>query len=107
MSSAPGTSIYSIVPKNDSIMYMHGLALSPAVQARMKLLNTAVYVLPEISPRDPFGAVKRLLTFQTKNLGGDLWLMVCSLPLLAKGFAIKLFYSPVFPERLKRKLSTC
>src|ERR1700733_12514700 len=94
---------YSIVPKNDSIMYMHGLALSPAVQARMKLLNTAVYVLPEISPRDPFGAVKRLLTFQTKNLGGDLWLMVCSLPLLAKGFAIKLFYSPVFPERLKRK----
>jgi choline dehydrogenase-like flavoprotein len=93
---------YAIPHKADLIMYMHGLVFSPEIQAREKLLNSAIYVLPEISPNDPFKAVKRLVRFNSTNLFADLWSAVSSFGSLSKGIGVKVFYSKYFPRSLQR-----
>jgi len=93
---------YAIPHKADLIMYMHGLVFSPEFQAQEKLLNSAIYVLPEISPNDPFQAVKRLIAFKSTNLFADLWSAVSSFGSLSKGIGVKVFYSKYFPRFLQR-----
>jgi choline dehydrogenase-like flavoprotein len=92
---------YTIMHKRALIMYMHGLSLSPETQARERLLNSAIYVLPEIAPDDPIEAIKRLLKFRTSNLVRDLGSSLSSVSLLAKAAGLKIFFSRFFPQFLQ------
>jgi choline dehydrogenase-like flavoprotein len=84
------------------IMYLHGLTLSPELQAKEKLLNSAIYVLPEIAVDDPIDALKRLVRLKSTNYPGDTLALFTSIGLLAKGIALKVFYSRFFPGSLQK-----
>jgi choline dehydrogenase-like flavoprotein len=81
---------------------MHGLVFSPEYQASHKLLNSAIYVLPEIAPDDPIEAVKRLLTFRSSNLLTDLYSLLGGASLLVKASGLKVLRSRFFPRFLQR-----
>jgi choline dehydrogenase-like flavoprotein len=95
---------YTIPYKGAFVMYMHGLSFSAELQASEKLLNAAVYVLPEIAPDDPIEAVKRLARLKSTNYFADLWSLVSSVGLLAKGIALRIFYSKFFPGFLQKSI---
>jgi hypothetical protein len=65
------------------------------------LLNAAVYVLPEISPKDPVAAAKQLLKLKSANFLADMWLLVSGSGLLIRAIALKIFYSDILPRSLK------
>jgi choline dehydrogenase-like flavoprotein len=95
---------YTLPHNGALVMYMHGLSFSPELQAREKLLNAAVYVLPEIALDDPIEALKRLARFRSPNYFADLWSLVSSIGLLAKGVGLKIFYSKFFPGFLQKSI---
>jgi choline dehydrogenase-like flavoprotein len=82
-------------------MYMHGLALSPEVQRSESLLQTALFMLEEVAPDDPFKALVRLLKRKSPNVGADVKAVASSLRLLIKGIGMKIFQSNLMPEPLK------
>jgi choline dehydrogenase-like flavoprotein len=88
--------------KREMIMGTHGLSLSPEIQAREKLLNTAIFVWPEIAPDDPIYALRRLAKFQSNNLLMDLLSLLRNVGLLFKGIGLKIFYKlcPKFLQSL-------
>lgn len=49
-------------------VYLHGLALSPAIQRSERLLNCAAFLEEDISPDDPWMATKRLLGLAQPNV---------------------------------------
>jgi choline dehydrogenase-like flavoprotein len=51
-------------------------------KAEEKLLNAAIYTLPEISPDDPIEALKRLAKFKSENPFADIWALITSVGLL-------------------------
>jgi choline dehydrogenase-like flavoprotein len=83
-------------------MYMHGLALSPEVQKREQLLNSAVYFMPERAPDDPWDALKRLLQRKSSNSLNDALAIVTGSRLVAKGIGMKALTSTVVPDSLKK-----
>jgi len=93
---------YAVRHNGALIMYMHGLAFSPEFQAREKLLNCAVYVLPEIAQDDPIEAIKRLARFKSRSFFADVWSSLSSVGLLMKGIGLKIFYSKAFPTILQK-----
>jgi choline dehydrogenase-like flavoprotein len=93
---------YAVRHAGAFIMYMHGLAFSPEFQAREKLLNSAIYVLPEIAPDDPIEALKRLARLKSQSYLTDIWSLLKSMGLLAKGIGLKVFYSRAFPRVLQK-----
>lgn len=76
---------YGLRSNGRTHMYMHGLALSPAVQRADKLLNSALYFAPRRSPDDPWDALKRLLQRRAPSPLSDLFAIAKSPMLLAKG----------------------
>jgi choline dehydrogenase-like flavoprotein len=101
MKAAKYLGFYAVPHDGEYIMYMHGLALSPKFQAENKLLNAAIYVLPEISPKDPIAAAKQLLKLKSTNFLADMWLLVSGSGLLIRAIALKIFYSDILPRSLK------
>lgn len=95
---------YTIPHQGEMVMYMHGLELSPELQRQERLLNSAVYGLPEVALDDPIEAIKRITQFKSKNYLSDLWSLVRSIGLLAKGLSLKIFYSTLFPRALQRSI---
>jgi choline dehydrogenase-like flavoprotein len=93
---------YTIPHKGGFVMYMHGLSFSPALQAKEKLLNAAIYTLPEIARDDPIEALKRLAKLKSANYLADLFSLIRSAGLLAKGLGLKLFYHKRFPAALQK-----
>lgn len=82
-------------------MYMHGLALSPDLQEREGLLNSAVYFLPERSPDDPWDALKRLLRRKSAQPAEDVLAIMAGAGLLAKGLGMRMLASDAMPAALK------
>jgi choline dehydrogenase-like flavoprotein len=82
-------------------MYMHGLALAPALQAREELLHSAVYFMPERSADDPWDALKRLLRGKSANPLRDALAVMSGARFLATGIGMKVLSSPATPARLK------
>ena len=82
-------------------MYMHGLALSPALQEREGLLNCAMYVMAENAPDDPWPALKRLLKGKWRTAPADLWAVMKSPGLFFTGLGMAILQSPRTPEPLK------
>lgn len=95
---------YSVRHAGSFIMYMHGLGLSPELQAREKLLNSAIYVLPEIAPDDPIEAIKRLARLRSQSYFADISASIRSVGLLVKGIGLKAFQSGVLPTFLQKAI---
>lgn len=95
---------YTIPHNGGFVMYMHGLTFSPELQAEEKLLNAAIYVLPEIARDDPIEALKRLAKLKSTDYPADLLSLVKSVGLLAKGLGLKVFYHKHFPGVLQRSI---
>jgi choline dehydrogenase-like flavoprotein len=85
-------------------MYMHGLALKPDVQEREQLLNSAVYFMPERSPDNPWDALKRLIRRKSYRPVQDIYQVISSGALVAKGIGMKAFSSNVTPDFMKRAI---
>jgi choline dehydrogenase-like flavoprotein len=83
-------------------MYMHGLAVSPEVQEREQLLNSAVYFMPERALDDPWDALKRLLQRRSPNPLTDGLAVFRGSGLVAKGIGMKALTSSGMPDFLKR-----
>lgn len=83
-------------------MYMHGLTPSAELQAREKLLNSAVYMLEDRAPDDPWGALKRLAKRESNQPLSDVLALAKSPGLLAKGLGMKLFESRLTPDVVRR-----
>jgi choline dehydrogenase-like flavoprotein len=82
-------------------MYSHGLALTPAVQERDELLNSAVYFKAERSPDDPWDAIKRLLQRNSTKPIRDALSVASHAGLLVKGIGMKVLASDATPGFLK------
>ena len=93
---------YPVAHKGALFLYMHGLVFAPAYQAKEKLLNSAIYVLPEIAPDDPVEAIKRLLRFKSSSISSDLWSSLGGATLLVKGVGLMTIRSRFFPRMLQR-----
>jgi choline dehydrogenase-like flavoprotein len=70
-------------------MFMHGLAIDPAVQEREGLLNTAIYFMPQRAPDDPWDALKRLLKRQSENAAQDIKSVISGGQLVVAGVGMK------------------
>ena len=86
---------------NRSFMYMHGLALSPETQEKEGLLNSALYMLEERAPDDPWDALKRLLKTESPDAARDVFAVTKGMGFLAKGAAMRVFESSLFPPSIK------
>jgi choline dehydrogenase-like flavoprotein len=82
-------------------MYSHGLALTPAVQEREELLNSAVYFMADRSPDDPWDALKRLLRRNSVKPTRDALSVVSHAGLLVRGVGMKVLASDATPGFLK------
>jgi choline dehydrogenase-like flavoprotein len=94
---------YGVRHGGQTHMYMHGLAVSPELQEREGLLNSAVYFMPERSPDDPWDALKRLLQRRSQNPVKDVLALVAGTGFLAKGIGMKALTSEAMPA-IARKL---
>jgi choline dehydrogenase-like flavoprotein len=83
-------------------MYLHGIALSPDLQRREKLLNCAAYMMEDRSPDDPWGALKRLMRAKSEQPVSDLMVAVAGSGLLAKGMGARILSSEALPEFVRR-----
>jgi len=92
---------YGVRHGGQTSMYMHGLALSPALQEREELLHSAVYFMPERSPDDPWDALKRLLRGKSAYPLRDALAVASGARLLANGIGMKVLSSPATPTMLK------
>jgi choline dehydrogenase-like flavoprotein len=92
---------YGVRHGGQTSMYMHGLALAPALQEREELLHSAVYFMPERSPDDPWDALKRLLRGKSALPLRDALAVVSGARLLATGLGMKVLSSPTTPTKLK------
>ena len=63
-----------------SPIYIHGLALSPAIQEQMRLLNCSAWLHGELAKDDPLTAVKRLL-----NRNGDVFRVISQPGMVFRG----------------------
>jgi choline dehydrogenase-like flavoprotein len=93
---------YGVRHGGQTHMYMHGLAVSPELQEREGLLNSAVYFMPERSPDDPWDALKRLLRRKSRNPVKDALALVTGTGFLAKGIGMKALTSGAMPEALRK-----
>ncbi len=82
-------------------MYMHGLSVADEVQRSEHLLNTAMFMLEDVSVDDPFKAAVRLAKLKRGTILRDIRSVLSGFGLLAKGVGMKIFQSNYMPERLK------
>ncbi|MEF0944195.1 GMC family oxidoreductase [Rhizobium sp. BR 362] len=82
-------------------MFMHGLALTPEVQEREKLLNAAVYFATARAPDDPWDALKRLVRRNSTKVGRDLLSVAAGSGLIAKGLGMKVLSDGRTPKAFK------
>jgi len=92
---------YGVRHDGQTHMYMHGLALAPELQERERLLNSAVYFLPERSPDDPWDALKRLLRRKSAHPAQDMLAVMAGAGLLTKGVGMRMLASSAMPAPLK------
>jgi choline dehydrogenase-like flavoprotein len=92
---------YGLTERGHTHLYMHGLALTPAVQEREGLLNAAVYFMAERAVDDPLDALKRLLRRKSTAPMLDLLSVTSSTGVLAKAIGMKVLASDVTPKLLK------
>ncbi|MGB5077311.1 MAG: GMC oxidoreductase [Sphingorhabdus sp.] len=88
---------YGQIHGGRSHMFMHGLALSPELQERERLLNAAIYFAPLRAVDDPFDALKRLLRGQSDAKFRDVAAIIKGTGLVARGVGVRTLAWPGFP----------
>ncbi len=83
-------------------IYLHGLALSPALQKRERLLNCAAYMMEDRAPDDPGGALKRLMTGKSDAPIDDVRFTLTGSGLLAKGLVARMVTGQGLPAALRK-----
>jgi choline dehydrogenase-like flavoprotein len=92
---------YGIRDRGRAHLFMHGLTISPVIQERERLVNCAIYFMPERSSNDPWDALKRLLRSRSDHPFRDALSLVSGGGLLAKGACMKILGSSRTPRALK------
>jgi choline dehydrogenase-like flavoprotein len=92
---------YGIKHRGQVYIYTRGLVLSREVQERERLLHSAVYMVQEYAPDDPWGALRRLLRANMHQPISDLVAVASGIKLLAKGLGIRLFESTAVPQKIR------
>jgi hypothetical protein len=92
---------YGVPHEGRTHMYMHGLAPTPELQERNKLLNSAVYFMSENSPDDPWDALKRLLRRKSESPLEDVGSLVSGAGFIVKGLGMMVLSSRATPNVLK------
>jgi choline dehydrogenase-like flavoprotein len=82
-------------------MFTHGLSLTPAIQEREKLPNSAIYFMQERSPDDPWDALKRLIRRKSDRPFDDFASLVRGSGLVLSGLGIKILASELPPKIFK------
>lgn len=82
-------------------MFMHGLALTPSIQEREGLGNTALYFMMERAPNDPWDALKRLMRKTSEKPARDILSLVSGAGWIAKGAGMRVLASDSTPKPLK------
>ncbi len=85
-------------------MYLHGLALTPEIQRRERLLNCAAYMMEDRAPDDPWMALKRLIRAESASAAGDMMTVLAGSGLVAKGLGTRLLSGPYLPEPVRRAI---
>ncbi|CAH0342920.1 GMC family oxidoreductase [Rhizobium sp. CECT 9324] len=75
---------FGLTHRGQRHFYLHGLALSPAIQAREGLLNCAAYPVQTLSSNDPWAALKRMVR-GSRTPGRDLLTVLRSPDLVVRG----------------------
>lgn len=78
-------------------VYLRGLALTRAAQARLEVTNASVYVSEERAPDDPWSALKRLMQLKSEDPVSDVLALASSCGLLVKGLGTRAFRSKYMP----------
>lgn len=95
---------YGVPHRGRTHMYMHGLALPRCVQENEGLLNSALYMMEERAPDDPFEAIKRLMRGRSDAPASDVMAVMKSPVLVAKGIGMRAIQGNKMPEWLKTSL---
>lgn len=82
-------------------VYLRGLALTRAAQARLEVTNASVYVSEERAPDDPWSALKRLMQLKSEDPVSDVLALASSCGLLVKGLGTRAFRSKYMPGELR------
>jgi choline dehydrogenase-like flavoprotein len=92
---------YGITTGGRTDMFMHGLALTPSIQEREELPNSAIYFMMERALDDPWDALKRLLRRKSTHPLHDLFCLTSGAGLIAKGAGMKALASDSMPKFFK------
>lgn len=103
LSTAGHLGFYSIRDRGEFAIYSRGLTLSDEVKSREKLLNAAVYVVPEIAEDDPVESIRRLIWGQSRNVAADLLAPIASPAVLAKSLGVRFLQDRRVPSWLQRR----
>jgi choline dehydrogenase-like flavoprotein len=82
-------------------MFQHGLALTPEIQEREHLLNSAIYFVQQRAPDDPWIALKRLLAGRSAKIGRDLISVASGFGLIVKGAGMRILADARTPRAFK------
>ena len=94
---------YSIRDRGEFAVYSRGLTLSDEVKSREKLLNAAVYVVPEIAQDDPVESLRRVIRGQSRNVAADLLAPIANPAVLAKSLGVRFLQDRHVPSWLQRR----
>lgn len=95
---------YGVGHQGQTHMYQHGLALSPALQAREGLLNCAAFMMEQRAPDDPWGALKRLMRRQSDRPFADGLAVAMGSGLVLRGLASRLLADGGWTSWLNQKV---
>lgn len=87
--------------------YTSGLALSPAVQRKEKLLNCAAYLSEQRAADDPWDALKRLSTRSSENALHDVLAVASSPALVTRGLFKRAVAGSSVPHKVDKFTIDC
>jgi choline dehydrogenase-like flavoprotein len=96
--------LYGLKYRGLTHMYQLGLAPSPELQERERLLHCAAFMSEERASDDPWDALKRLLRAKSQYPMSDLRAVASRADLLARGVGMHVLARSVAPQRVIRGL---
>ncbi len=96
--------LYGLKYRGRTYMYQLGLAPSPELQERERLLHCAAFMSEERASDDPWDALKRLLRAKSQYPLSDLRAVASRSDLLARGVGMRVLTRSVLPQRVIRGL---
>ncbi len=99
--------LYQLRQPGKTSFYSHGVALSPKLQRKERLLNCAAYLSEHRSPADPWDAINRLRMRQSTNRLRDAACVVSSPGLLLDGIYRRAFKGRSVQHKIEKLSVDC